>query len=148
MYSRTNLSGVAIAAAIACGQVTAQGVVSSCAPVATARTFSDAEMLSRFPDQAAFDRHRAGALEPGRKAVRASQQRLDSLLKERRDFDDTFDPSSPIPARVQQSIDARNTSIAAQEALLREQQCHLERQTEIYDRAAAWLERLWPARAS
>jgi hypothetical protein len=118
--------------------------------VAATRSFSDAELLRRFPDQATYNHFRTNALGPVRRALRASQARLDELLKERRDFDATFDPypNRPIPAKLQQSIDARNAEITALEALVHDQQCNLERQTEIYDRAAVRLEPRWAAKAS
>jgi hypothetical protein len=135
----------AVAVALACGQAIAQ-TAASCAPVAGARAFSDAELLRRFPDQPTYNRFRYAALEPGRKAMRVSQERLDLLRKERRELDAT-NPSpdgSPLPLKLRQALDVSSASIAAQEALMAEQQCNLERQTEIYDRAASRLGALWP----
>jgi hypothetical protein len=144
---RTHIAIVAVV--IACSQAEAQGVAPSCPPVASRPAFSDGQLLQRFPDKATYERRRYAALEPGRKAVRESQERLESLRRQRSDFNATLEPSPnrSLPDALQRDIDARDAAIAAQEALVREQQCHLEYLTESYDRAAVRLGPLWAAKA-
>lgn len=136
-----------VAIALFCGQAAAQNVAGSCALAASRPAFSDAQLLHGFPDKATYDRRRDAALEPGRKATRASQEHLESLRRQRKEFAAGIDgyPDRPLPSALQGEIDKRDAAIASQEALLLEQRCYLGHLTERYDRALVRLGPLWAA---
>lgn len=105
----------------------------------------DRNLLARFPDEAAHQRAREAALDDVRNAVRASEQRLADLNKERKPLMDEaeFYNGRTMPPKLRNQIDAVDVALVAQRATVVNQQAEIGRITALFDAELAHLRRLW-----
>lgn len=105
----------------------------------------DRNLKARFPNEAAHQRAREGALEVVRVALRASQKRITELEVERRPLlsEVEFYRGRSLPARLKQQIEANETSVAALRDLIHTQEAELQRINGIYDAELEHLRKLW-----
>ena len=105
----------------------------------------DRNLLQRFPTQAAHDKARAAALEDVRLALRASEQRLDRLQKDRKPLlDETeFYVGKALPVKLKQQLEGNDAASEAQRNLIANQQAELVRITTLYDAELERLRKLW-----
>lgn len=105
----------------------------------------DRNLLQRFPTQAAHDKARASALEDVRLALRASEQRLERLQKDRKPLlDETeFYVGKPLPVKLKQQLEGNEAASEAQRNLIANQQAELVRINALYDAELERLRKLW-----
>jgi hypothetical protein len=105
----------------------------------------DRNLLMRFPNKAAHDKARNAALEDVRKALQASEARLELLQKERKPLQDEteFYVGKPLPVKLKQQIEGNDAATEAQRSLVLNQQAELVRITDLYDAELERLRKLW-----
>jgi len=105
----------------------------------------DRNLLARFPNQKAHDKAREAALDSLRTGIKASEQRLAALEKERKPLmDETeFYVGKPLPAKLKQQIDANDATTEAQRSLVANQKAEMVRVTKLYDEELERLRKLW-----
>jgi hypothetical protein len=105
----------------------------------------DRNLVSRFPNEAEHNKARAKALDDIRKAVRVSEERVALLNAERKPLLDEaeFYVGKPLPSKLKLALDANDASLAAQKALIQNQQAEVVRINGIYDAELARLRKLW-----
>jgi hypothetical protein len=110
----------------------------------------DRNLLQRYKTPQDHQRAREAALDAARGAVTATDQRLASLAQERKQYaqEAEFYRGKPLPAKLQQQIEAVDTSMAAQRAVAQNQRAELDRINRLYDIELERLKRLWAAEAS
>lgn len=109
----------------------------------------DRNLMQRFPDEAAHQRAREGALDTVRVAMRTSEQRLKELGTERKPLleEAEFYKTKPMPAKLKQQMDANEAATEAQRNAIQNQQAELERVNKLYDAELARLRKLWAGAA-
>lgn len=105
----------------------------------------DRNLTARFPTEPAHQKAREKALDDVRNAVRNSEARIALLLAERKPLLDEaeFYVGKPLPAKVKLGLDANDATLAAQRALVGNQQAEVVRISALYDAELARLKRLW-----
>lgn len=105
----------------------------------------DRNLLARFPNQKAHDKAREAALDSLRTGIKASEQRLAALEKERKPLmDETeFYVGKQLPAKLKQQIDANDATTEAQRSLVANQKAEMVRVTKLYDEELERLRKLW-----
>lgn len=105
----------------------------------------DRNLLSRFPDEAAHAKARAKALDDVGNGVRISEARIALLKAERKPLLDEaeFYVGKSLPTKIKSALDANDASLAAQKALVQNQQAEVVRINGLYDAELARLKKLW-----
>jgi hypothetical protein len=105
----------------------------------------DRNLLQRYPNKASHDRAREAALEPVRRSLRLSEERLKLLDKERKPLLDEmeFYVGKPLPGKLKMAFDANDAAVDAQRALIANQQAELVRLNKLYDDELQRLKALW-----
>jgi hypothetical protein len=105
----------------------------------------DRNLLARFPDEATHRKARQEALDPVRKGVKQSEQRLAALAIERKPMNDEaeFYVGKPLPFKLKLQMDANDASVDAQKSLLQNQQLEYARVDSLYDAELERLRLLW-----
>ena len=105
----------------------------------------DRSLMSRYPNEAAHRRSRDAALEIVRSSMRISEERIKALTVERKPLQDEtqFYAGKQIPAKLKSQIDANDAALAAQRALMQDQEAEAVRIDGLYDAELARLKRLW-----
>jgi hypothetical protein len=80
-----------------------------------------------------------------RKALQASEARLELLQKERKPLQDEteFYVGKPLPVKLKQQIEGNDAATEAQRSLVLNQQAELVRITDLYDAELERLRKLW-----
>ncbi|MEN9420099.1 MAG: hypothetical protein RI988_3720 [Pseudomonadota bacterium] len=109
----------------------------------------DRNLLQRYKTPQDHQRAREAALDAARSAVTATDQRLASLAQERKQYtqEAEFYRGKPMPAKLQQQIEAVDASMAAQRAVAQNQRAELDRINRLYDAELERLKRLWAGEA-
>jgi len=109
----------------------------------------DRNLLQRFPDEVAHQRAREAALETVRLALRASEQRLQDLQRERQPLiDETeFYPNRELPPALRQRLAANDAAQSAQRQAIETHRSELDRISGGYDAELQRLRRLWAGAA-
>ena len=105
----------------------------------------DRNLVARFPNEAAHRKAREKALDDVRNAIRISESRVKLLENERKPLmDETeFYVGKPLPTKLKLAIDANDAALAAQKALIQNQQAEVGRINALYDVELARLKKLW-----
>lgn len=105
----------------------------------------DRNLLQRFPNEEAHARAREAALDPVRTSVRASEQRLVELEKERKPLiaETEFYEGKPLPSKLKSQLETVDVTIEAQRALVANQQIEAQRINANFDAELARLKKLW-----
>lgn len=105
----------------------------------------DRNLVARFPNEAAHRKAREAALDDVRNAVRISEARVKLLMGERKPLLDEaeFYVGKNMPAKVKGQLDANDAALAAQRALIQNQEIEVVRIDGLYDLELARLKKLW-----
>ena len=105
----------------------------------------DRSLLTRFPNEAAHAKARAGAVDSVNKLLRASEGRLVELAKERKPLtaDAEFYAGKPLPPQLKAQLDANDVSTEGQRAQIEAQKAELDRVNKNYDTELQRLKKLW-----
>ncbi|MDN3918952.1 hypothetical protein [Roseateles violae] len=105
----------------------------------------DRNLMQRFPNEAAHQRARSGALDDVNKSMRISEVRIQGLAQERKPMLDEaeFYKGKPLPAKLKQQLDANDAAVEAQQQLIENQKAELVRINNRYDAELARLKKLW-----
>jgi hypothetical protein len=105
----------------------------------------DRNLMQRYPNEAAHQRTRVGALDDASKAMRISELRIKALAQERRPLLDEaeFYKDRQLPGKLKQQLDANDAAVEAQRQLIENQKAELVRINNRYDAELARLKRLW-----
>jgi hypothetical protein len=105
----------------------------------------DRNLMIRFPNEGAHRKAREDALDDIRNAIRISEARVKLLLQERKHLmDETeFYVGKPLPPNLKAAIDANDAALAAQRALIQNQEAEVVRINDLYDVELARLRKLW-----
>ncbi|HTM95273.1 MAG TPA: hypothetical protein VL100_05600 [Croceibacterium sp.] len=105
----------------------------------------DRNLRARFPDAATHQKAREAALDDIRKAMKASEDRIALLAKERKPLlDETeFYVGKALPAKLRAQLDANDASAGAQRSLIQTQQAEVVRINALYDAELDRLRKLW-----
>ncbi|MEO6030887.1 MAG: DUF4124 domain-containing protein [Burkholderiaceae bacterium] len=105
----------------------------------------DRNLRARFPDEATHQKAREAALDDIRKAMKASEDRVALLAKERKPLlDETeFYVGKALPAKLRAQLDANDASAGAQRSLIQTQQAEIVRINALYDAELDRLRKLW-----
>lgn len=108
-------------------------------------TKRDRNLLTRFPNEAAHRKARESALEDVRLSLRASEQRLVALAKDRKPLTDEaeFYVGKQLPLKLKLALDANDASVDAQKSLVQNQQIEIVRISTRYDAELERLRALW-----
>jgi hypothetical protein len=109
----------------------------------------DRNLVQRYPNEAAHHKARAAALEDMRTAMKLSELRLQDLARERKPLTDEaeFYKGKPLPAKLQQQLDANDAAATAQRDAQVNQKAELARVDKLFDGELARLKRLWAGAA-
>jgi len=109
----------------------------------------DRALMQRYPNQDAHQKAREAALEDVRAAMRTSERRQRELALERKPLLDEaeFYKGRPLPAKLQQQLDANDAALAAQRDVQANQKAELDRVGKLFDTELARLKRLWAGAA-
>lgn len=105
----------------------------------------DRNLLARYPNEDAHRKAREAALDDVRAGIRASEQRLADLEKDRKPLLDEaeFYQGKPLPAKLKQQIESIDVTATAQRALVGNQKAELGRVTALFDAELVHLKKLW-----
>lgn len=105
----------------------------------------DRNLMARYPNEAAHQRAREGALDTVRLAMKATELRLKDLAAERKPLMDEaeFYLGKPVPPRLKAAIDANDAAVEAQRGAQTTQEAELGRINRLYDVELDRLRRLW-----
>ncbi|MFM7533402.1 MAG: DUF4124 domain-containing protein, partial [Rubrivivax sp.] len=105
----------------------------------------DRTLMQRYRTPEDHQRARAAALDAARSAVAATDERLAGLAQERKQYaqEAEFYRGRALPPKLQQSIDAVETTMAAQRAVAQNQRTELDRINRLYDVELERLKQLW-----
>ncbi|MDB5818512.1 MAG: hypothetical protein JWQ11_2152 [Rhizobacter sp.] len=108
-------------------------------------TRRDRNLLSRYPDEAAHSKAREVALDDVRQAVKASQDRVAVLAKERKPLENEleFYKKKTPPSKLLEQLDANDAAVDAQKDLVRNLESERERIVANFDLELARLRKLW-----
>ncbi|MFT7722494.1 MAG: hypothetical protein QM788_06655 [Roseateles sp.] len=109
----------------------------------------DRTLMLRYPNEAAHQRARHGALDDASKALRLSERRIKDLGTERKPLTDEaeFYEGRPLPAKLKQALDANDAAVEAQQQLIENQKAELVRINARFDAELARLRKLWAGAA-
>jgi hypothetical protein len=109
----------------------------------------DRNLAARYKDETAHQKAREVALDPVRRLLRSSQQRLAELDKDRKTLQDEaeFYKGKDMPRALKAQFDANAATVEAQRALVGTHQAELDRLNAFYDEELARLRRLWAGAA-
>jgi hypothetical protein len=109
----------------------------------------DRTLLQRYRTPEDHQRAREAALGVVRSAMAATEQRLAGLEHERKQYaqEAEFFRGRTLPPKLQQSIEAAETSAAAQRSLAQNQRVELDRINRLYDTELERLKQLWAGAA-
>jgi hypothetical protein len=110
----------------------------------------DRNLLIRFPDKARHDLARKEALDSANAAVHLSNARIIELERARKPLMDEaeFYKDKALPPQLKSKLDANDAALAAQKALLQNQQGEVERIDKLYDEQLERLRKLWAAKVA
>ncbi|MEO8923462.1 MAG: hypothetical protein ABI330_11680 [Caldimonas sp.] len=110
----------------------------------------DRNLLIRFPDKARHDQARKEAIESANAAVHLSNARIAELERIRKPLMDEaeFYKGKPLPSKTKSALDANDAALAAQKALIQNQQGEVERIDKLYDEQLERLRKLWAAKSA
>lgn len=105
----------------------------------------DRNLVTRFPNEAAHRKAREQALEDVRQSLRASEQRLAVLAKDRKPLvnEGEFYVGKQLPLKLKLALDANDASVDAQKSLVQNQQLEIVRIDRRYDAELERLRLLW-----
>ena len=105
----------------------------------------DRNLTARFPNEAAHQKAREKSLDDIRNAVRNSEARIGLLLAERKPLLDEaeFYVGKSLPNKLKLGLDANDATLAAQKALVVNQQAEVVRISGLYDAELVRLKKLW-----
>lgn len=107
----------------------------------------DRALLTRFPDRAAHDRERAEALVPVEEAIKTSVKRAQELAEQRKaiNADLEFYKATPgrAPASLKRRLEENDSSVAAQQRFVAEQEAERKRVNLRFDEELAKLRPFW-----
>lgn len=105
----------------------------------------DRNLITRFPDEATHWKAREAALDTVRAAIRATENRVAELAKERKPLLDEaeFYKGKALPPRLKQQFDANDAAVEAQKGSSQNQVAELARINRLYDVELERLRRLW-----
>ena len=105
----------------------------------------DRNLMARYPDEAAHQKAREAALDGTRRAVASSEQRLETLAKERKPLLDEaeFYVGRTMPMTLKLKLDANEAATRAQREVVQTQKAEIERISALYDAELERLRRLW-----
>lgn len=109
----------------------------------------DRTLLQRYRSPEDHQRAREAALGVVRSAMAATEQRLAGLEHERKQYaqEAEFFRGRALPPKLQQNIEATETSTAAQRSLAQNQRIELDRINRLYDTELDRLKQLWAGAA-
>lgn len=109
----------------------------------------DRTLLQRYKTPEEHRRARVASLDALRSAMAATDQRLADLTRERRQLlqEAEFYRGRTLPTKLQQSIEAVDTAMAAQRAATQHQRTELDRINRLYDVELERLRQLWAGAA-
>ena len=109
----------------------------------------DRNLMMRFPDEAAHDKAREGALDDLRRGIGASEVRLKSLQDERQPLvaETEFYKGRRLPFKLKSKLEANDAQQQAQRDIIQNQQAEMVRINGLYDAELARLRRLWAGAA-
>jgi hypothetical protein len=105
----------------------------------------DRNLMARFPNEAAHRAAREAALDGTRKAVAASERRLEALAEERKPLLDEaeFYVGREMPTSLKVKLDANDAATKAQREVVQTQRAEIARIDAIYDAELDRLRKLW-----
>jgi len=105
----------------------------------------DRNLVARYPNEEAHGRAREAALDTVRLAMRASEQRLAELARERVPLvnESEFYKGKTLPAKLKQALDANDAAADAQRSATANQEAELVRINKLYDAELERLRKLW-----
>lgn len=109
----------------------------------------DRNLMQRFPDETAHHKAREKSLDELRISGKNSAARIALLLGERKKLDEERQfyvndrVNKPLPAALQQRLDANGAALEAQKSLAQNQGAEVDRINALYDAELARLKRLW-----
>lgn len=105
----------------------------------------DRNLVARFPNEAAHNRAREAALDTVRVAMKATEQRLIDLARERKPLLDEaeFYKGRQLPAKLKQLLDSNDAAVAAQRESTAAQEREVARINGLYDAELERLRHLW-----
>jgi hypothetical protein len=105
----------------------------------------DRNLMARYPNEARHTQAREAALEPVRKAIDASEKRLQELAAERKPLtaEAEFYQGRELPPKLKLQLDANTTATDAQRQAAANQRAELDRVNRLYDVELERLRRLW-----
>ena len=109
----------------------------------------DKNLLSRFPNETAHRKARESALDTVRLAIKATEQRLKDLARERKPLLDEaeFYKDRQLPFKLRQQLEANDTAVEAQRSAGHNQEAELGRVNQLYDIELNRLKKLWAGAA-
>ena len=105
----------------------------------------DRNLIARYPNDAAHSAAREQALQQTRKAVEASEARLQALAAERKPLLDEseFYVGRTLPPQLKQMLDANDAAARAQREAVLTQRAEIQRVNSFFDLELDRLRRLW-----
>ena len=105
----------------------------------------DRNLKARFPNEAAHQKAREAALDPVRRAMKSSEQRLQELRNERKPLLDEaeFYKGKALPARLKQQLEGNEAAAAAQREAIHNQEAEVARINRLFDIELDRLRKLW-----
>jgi hypothetical protein len=105
----------------------------------------DQLLLKRYPNEAEHTKVRLAALEDMQTAIRASENRIADLVRERKPLLDEaeFYKGKAMPSILKQSLDANEAATTAQRDVQVTQKAEMDRIIKAFDAELAHLKRLW-----
>ena len=105
----------------------------------------DRNLVQRYPDNAAHRKGREKALDDIRKSVAKSNDRIILLTAERKPLleEAEFYAGKTLPNKLKLALDANDASLAAQKALIQNQEIEVKRIDDLFDVELARLKKLW-----
>lgn len=109
----------------------------------------DKNLLSRFPNEPTHRKARESALDTVRLAIKATEQRLKDLARERKPLLDEaeFYKDRQLPFKLRQQLEANDTAVEAQRSAAHNQEAELGRVNQLYDIELNRLKKLWAGAA-
>ena len=105
----------------------------------------DRNLLGRYPNEAAHQKAREGAIETVRQAIKGGEVRLRELATERRPLasEAEFYQGKALPPKLKGQLDANDAAADAQRAAATNQEAELGRINKLYDAELERLRKLW-----
>lgn len=105
----------------------------------------DRNLKARFPNEAAHTKAREVALDPVRRAMKSSEQRLLELRNERKPLleEAEFYKGKALPAKLKQQLEGNEAAAAAQREAIHNQEAEVVRVNKLFDVELERLRKLW-----